>query len=154
VPAGSRRPQNEEVVAVATQADAELNGLDRPVLAENLGQILELGGGFEGKRSGVAGPVKGFRRQRFACLHGALFPFSAQRKYSRFGLDGQGLRLRREGRTCLLPAGGPDTIFCGNFYFLILYKVFRFPAHGISACCGVSGACRARGNQRIGGVFR
>ena len=53
-----RRAHHVEVVALVTDADAEVQGAQRPLLAEAAGQVGEVGGAVEAQRRDLAGVIE------------------------------------------------------------------------------------------------
>ncbi len=68
--AGAGGAGGEQIVAVATDGDAEADGVDRPVLADQLFQQGKLGRGLELELSGITPAKQRLCGQRFTFWHG------------------------------------------------------------------------------------
>ncbi len=76
--AGSRRPQHEQVVAFAPDANAELQGLDGARLPQHFRQIFKFGGRLEIELLGIAARAQRFGFERFDAGHVPPFLFSVR----------------------------------------------------------------------------
>ncbi len=63
------RPDREQIIAPAADADAEAKRLEGALLAEDDVRRGELGGGLEGKGVRVAVPIEPLGAQRFGLAH-------------------------------------------------------------------------------------
>ena len=73
VTAGAGRPEHEQVVAAAADADAEADRLGGARLSEHLGQVWEFRRGLERKLLGVEAPAKRIRIESLHACHRSPF---------------------------------------------------------------------------------
>ncbi|HLG15259.1 MAG TPA: hypothetical protein VJH03_12255 [Blastocatellia bacterium] len=73
VPSHARRAKDVEVVALSPNADAELDRLDCPRLADDLTRVRKLSGRFKCELGGIASPVERPGIQRFEMFHHSDF---------------------------------------------------------------------------------